>query len=123
MRRSRNECWLLPDGRINAGGSGYSAARARQSDLLQRSLGPSIVLETHFPSAVGQVQADANQLEMSLLNLAVNARDAMPQGGSIVIAAEDMNVSADGHTRLPAGRYVCLSVTDTGEGMDDETLV
>jgi PAS domain S-box-containing protein len=93
------------------------------SDLLQRSLGPSIVLETHFPSAVGQVHADANQLEMSLLNLAVNARDAMPQGGSIVIAAEDMNVSADGHTRLPAGRYVCLSVTDTGEGMDDETLV
>lgn len=93
------------------------------SDLLQRSLGPSIVLETHFPSAVGQVHADANQLEMSLLNLAVNARDAMPQGGSIVIAAEDMSVSADGHTRLPAGRYVCLSVTDTGEGMDDETLV
>jgi PAS domain S-box-containing protein len=93
------------------------------SDLLQRSLGPSVVLETHFPSAVGQVHADANQLEMSLLNLAVNARDAMPQGGSIVIAAEDMNVSADGHTRLPAGRYVCLSVTDTGEGMDDETLV
>lgn len=93
------------------------------SDLLQRSLGPSIVLETHFPSAVGQVHADANELEMSLLNLAVNARDAMPQGGSIVIAAEDMNVSANGHTRLPAGRYVCLSVTDTGEGMDDETLV
>ena len=56
------------------------------TDLLQRSLGPSIGIETRFPLALKSVRADANQLEMALLNLAVNARDAMPDGGQIVIA-------------------------------------
>ena len=92
------------------------------SDLLQRSLGPSVLLETNFPSVLGQVRADANQLEMCLLNLAVNARDAMPQGGSIIIAAQETIVSAGDHLRLAPGRYVCLSLSDTGEGMDEETL-
>jgi len=93
------------------------------TDLLRRSLGPSIDIETRFPLALGLVRADANQLEMALLNLAVNARDAMPDGiGRIVIAANEESVGP-GHTAgLAPGRYICLSLTDTGEGMDDATL-
>jgi len=66
------------------------------------------------------VQADANQLESALLNLTVNARDAMPEGGPIVIAAREEAHRGPGNLR--PGRYVCLSVTDTGEGMDAATL-
>jgi CheY-like chemotaxis protein len=91
------------------------------TELLQRSLGPTIVIDTHFPLTLAPVQADANQLEMALLNLAVNARDAMPQGGEIVISAREKVLSrADGSLR--PGRYICLSLKDTGEGMDEATL-
>ena len=92
------------------------------SDLLQRSLGPSISIETRFPLKLSPIVADANQLEMALLNLAVNARDAMPQGGQIIIAAAEENLSADDAEEMKPGRYVRLSVTDCGEGMDAETL-
>jgi PAS domain S-box-containing protein len=92
------------------------------TDLLQRSLGPSVPIETHFPLKLDLVHADANQLEMALLNLAVNARDAMPGGGSIVIAARKETVKARSAGKLKAGRYICLSVKDTGEGMDRATL-
>jgi PAS domain S-box-containing protein len=92
------------------------------TDLLQSSLGPSMPIETRFPLKLDLVHADANQLEMALLNLAVNARDAMPGGGSIVIAAREEVVRARSAGKLKAGRYVCLSVTDTGEGMDKATL-
>jgi PAS domain S-box-containing protein len=92
------------------------------TDLLQSSIGPSIRIETQFPLPLSPVHADANQLEMALLNLAVNARDAMPDGGSIVIAARDVKVAAGATENLKAGNYVCLSVTDTGEGMDRATL-
>lgn len=91
-------------------------------DLLQRSLGPSVSVETRFPLKIGTVRADANQLEMALLNLAVNARDAMPEGGTITIGAREEKVMAGSTSGLKAGRYVCLSVTDTGEGMDKATL-
>ena len=77
-----------------------------------------IRLETRFPMDLPKVKADANQLELAILNLAVNARDAMPNGGVITIAArEDHDEDS-----LPAKRYVALSVTDTGCGMDEETL-
>lgn len=92
------------------------------TDLLQRSLGPSIRIETRFPLLLAPVEADANQLEMVLLNLMVNSRDAMPDGGEIVISSRQEKV-ADGHdVGLKPGHYVCLSVSDTGEGMDEETL-
>jgi PAS domain S-box-containing protein len=91
-------------------------------DLLQRSLGPSVSVETRFPLKIGTVRGDANQLEMALLNLAVNARDAMPSGGTITIAAREERVLANSASGLKAGRYVCLSVSDTGEGMDKATL-
>jgi PAS domain S-box-containing protein len=89
-------------------------------DLLQRSLGPHIAIETRFPLAVSNVLADPTQLETALLNLAVNARDAMPSGGTLTIAAR--NETTVGDTRLAAGRYVRLALSDTGEGMDEATL-
>ncbi len=91
------------------------------ADLLQRSLGPAVNIETRFPLGLPLARADANQLELALLNLAVNARDAMPAGGSILISArvERLNEAAEG---LPPGRYVCLCVSDSGEGMDQDTL-
>jgi PAS domain S-box-containing protein len=92
------------------------------TDLLKRSLGPSIVIETRFHLGLPRVQADANQLEAALLNLAVNARDAMPEGGFITIAAQEENVAPGHDTNLTPGRYVRLSVSDTGEGMDEATL-
>ena len=92
------------------------------TDLLQRSLGPSISIETRFPLVLKPIRADANQLEMALLNLAVNARDAMPEGGQIILAARDVNVRTEEPGGLKAGAYVCLSVSDTGEGMDEATL-
>src|SRR6185369_4615237 len=66
--------------------------------------------------------ADPNQLELAILNLVVNARDAMPDGGSISIAAREKVVASHVSGGLPPGRYICLSVTDTGEGMDEAML-
>lgn len=92
------------------------------AELLERSIGPSIVIETRFPISLDHVHADANQLEMALLNLVVNARDAMPDGGTIVIAAREQTVGKEHTSGLAPGRYICLSVQDNGEGMDAATL-
>jgi len=90
--------------------------------LLRSSLGPSVVLETRFSPDLEPVLADVNQLELAVLNLVTNARDAMPHGGKIVISAQTDAVLDKTKLCLAPGRYVCLSVTDTGEGMDDVTL-
>lgn len=90
------------------------------TELLQSSLGPSVQIETRFPLKLPYVNADPNQMELAILNLAVNARDAMPAGGAIIIAAKEQSAESVG---LPDGRYVCLSVTDSGEGMDESTLI
>src|SRR3569833_3970500 len=88
------------------------------TDLLQRSLGPTVTIETRFPLALPAVWADANQLEMALLNLAVNARDAMPEGGTIIVSAHE-----EGNDDAAAvGGFVRICVSDTGEGMDEATL-
>lgn len=92
-------------------------------DLLQRTLGPIWPLQIEFADDLPRVLADANQIEMALLNLAVNARDALPDGGDIIISAEPAVVDADYMHGLRAGRYVCLSVIDRGEGMDGDTLL
>ena len=92
------------------------------TDLLERSLGPSIPIETRFPLKLPIVEADPNQLELAVLNLAVNARDAMPQGGTVTIGARPEIITADHQIGLPAGSYLCLWVSDEGEGMDAETL-
>jgi PAS domain S-box-containing protein len=92
------------------------------AELMQRSLGPSISVETRFPLALRPVVADANQLELALLNLATNARDAMQDGGHIVIAAHEENVLPGQSGSLQPGAYICLRVSDTGTGMDETTL-
>jgi PAS domain S-box-containing protein len=91
------------------------------TELLERSLGPSVVIETRFPLGLASVTVDPNQLEMALLNLAVNARDAMPEGGRIIVAAQAKSVLG-GEGKLNPGPYICLSVVDAGEGMDEATL-
>jgi PAS domain S-box-containing protein len=92
------------------------------TDMLERSLGSSVGIETRFPLVSKRVMADANQLEMVLLNLVVNARDAMPDGGQIIISAREEAVSeGDGRTLKP-GAYVSLAVSDNGSGMDSATL-
>ena len=92
------------------------------TDLIRRSLGPSMLIDTHFPLSLSAVTADVNQVEMALLNLVVNARDAMPDGGSITISAREHDVGRGEQVGLKPGRYVSLSVSDTGAGMDAETL-
>jgi signal transduction histidine kinase len=88
------------------------------TDLLQRSIGPTVAIETRFPLALPAVWADANQLEMALLNLAVNARDAMPEGGLIIISAHE---EGNDDTAAVSG-FVRICVRDTGVGMDETTL-
>lgn len=90
-------------------------------DLLQRSVGSRIAVEVHAPEHLPQVSADANQVELALLNLVVNARDAMPNGGTIRIELDEAEQPAQPDPLAP-GRYVVLSVIDQGHGMDPETL-
>jgi PAS domain S-box-containing protein len=90
------------------------------SELLERSLGTQVDLRIDVPAGLPRVRSDENQLELALLNLAVNARDALPDGGGICIGAS-MAVAREGDGLAP-GPYVRLSVTDTGEGMDAQTL-
>ncbi|MCY1745330.1 MULTISPECIES: ATP-binding protein [Ensifer] len=91
------------------------------TDLLNRSVGTGIVIEIRIPDRMDPVLADSNQLELALLNLVVNARDAMPNGGTICISLQVENV-AKPEGELAAGRYGVLSVADEGHGMDDDTL-
>ncbi len=91
---------------------------------MSSSLGPGIRVTKQLPGALPSVEADVNQLELALLNLVVNARDAMPDGGELTIAARVAEIprAAENAEGISAGSYVVLSVTDTGEGMDPQTL-
>jgi PAS domain S-box-containing protein len=89
-------------------------------DLLERSLGPRIALRLELPEGLPPARVDANQLELAVLNLAINARDAMPDGGSIEIRLAEHQASGD--PVLKSGRYLKLSVIDTGKGMTPEIL-
>ncbi|MGO7033261.1 PAS domain-containing sensor histidine kinase (plasmid) [Rhizobium ruizarguesonis] len=90
-------------------------------DMLSRSLGPLTVIETSFPVRLPTILTDPNQLEMAILNLVVNARDAMPSGGRIVLRASEESLPS-GEGPLSPGRYVRVAVIDQGEGMDAKTL-
>ena len=89
-------------------------------DLLERSLGPRIVLRMNIPDDLPLARIDANQLELAILNLAINARDAMPDGGSIDIKVTQLDVSED--VSLAPGSYLKVSVIDTGSGMSPEIV-
>ena len=91
-------------------------------EMLRRSLGPAIEIAMQFEPDLSLIRVDPNQLELAILNLALNARDAMAQGGRLTIAARAHRVEAGNLQGLEPGDYVCLAVTDTGAGMDEVTL-
>jgi CheY-like chemotaxis protein len=98
---------------------------AGMSDLLTRTLGETIHVETVLAGGLWRSHADQSQLENAVLNLAVNARDAMPDGGRLTI--ETANAHLDDryvaeHADVPAGQYVLLAVSDTGSGMTPDVL-
>ncbi|MGH6781120.1 MAG: ATP-binding protein, partial [Sphingomonadaceae bacterium] len=98
---------------------------AGMSDLLSRSLGELVAIDILPCPGLWRVEVDANQLENALLNLAVNARDAMPEGGRLTIETANVRLDrtyAARHAEVAPGRYVVIAVTDTGTGMDRETL-
>jgi PAS domain S-box-containing protein len=103
---------------------GLNAVVADSEKLLQRLVAEDVEIVVKAAPDLGRVRADAGQIDQVLMNLAANARDAMPKGGRLVI--ETANVAWDepaarGRFAAPPGRYVRLTVTDTGAGMDAET--
>ncbi|MFS0738056.1 PAS domain-containing protein [Sphingomonas sp. 1P06PA] len=95
------------------------------ADLLTRALGELVALETVAGAGLWTVDVDPHQLESALVNLCVNARDAMPQGGRLTIETSNAMIDdnyAASHAEIGPGRYVLISVTDTGSGMDADTI-
>ncbi|HKU13668.1 MAG TPA: response regulator [Steroidobacteraceae bacterium] len=98
---------------------------AGMSDLIRRTIGENIAVETVLAGGLWRVEIDAHQLESALLNLAVNARDAMPEGGKLTIETANAHLDegyADKYPELKPGQYVVLCVTDTGTGMTPEVI-
>ncbi len=93
------------------------------SDLLLRTLGEQVAIETVLAGGLWKTNADPSQIENAILNLAVNARDAMPDGGKLTIETANCHLDdayAARHSEVPAGQYVLIAVTDTGTGMPPE---
>jgi len=98
---------------------------AGMSDLLRHSIGGDVRLETVLAGGLWRVHADPNQLENVILNLAINARDAMPNGGRVTIETANCHLDAryvNAHLGIPEGQYVMIAVTDTGTGMPPEVV-
>jgi CheY-like chemotaxis protein len=94
-------------------------------ELLQRSINESIHLDIQLAEQLWVAEADPNQLESALLNLVINARDAMPGGGQLVVKTSNRHLDSgftQAHSNLDPGDYVMLSVTDTGCGMPQSTI-
>ena len=94
-------------------------------DLLRRTMNESIEVEIHSPSSLPTALVDANQLESAIINLAINARDAMPDGGRLTLSCEEMELDAECCARNPGitpGQYIMVGVSDTGVGIDGDTL-
>ncbi len=93
--------------------------------MLQRLIGENITLTTRLSPDLKPVHADFGQMEQIIINLAVNARDAMPNGGSLYVKTENVTIDqawASQHKNAVCGEFVCLSVEDTGSGMDPKTV-
>src|SRR5207237_1650172 len=91
--------------------------------MLRRLIGEDIELSTTFDAGVGSVKADPGQMEQVILNLAVNARDAMPQGGKLTIRTANVFIDEKSRFRdreMESGEYILLAISDTGVGMTDE---
>jgi signal transduction histidine kinase len=98
---------------------------AGMTELLQRSLGENVVLETVLGGGLWSTYIDGPQLESAIVNLAVNARDAMPNGGRLTIETVNSHLDeayAVAHQEVKAGQYLQVAVTDSGEGMSTETI-
>ena len=98
---------------------------AQIASMLRRLLGKNFTLEFTPPEGLGLIEANVGMVEQVLMNLAVNARDAMAGGGTLTIGLSEVSISSDEHLTQPemrAGRFVCLTVSDTGCGMDETTL-
>ncbi len=94
-------------------------------ELLRRSIGEQIKLSTNLAPDLGWVRVDASEIENAVLNLAINARDAMPKGGQLVIETANCTLDDDAigsEKRLPAGDYVRIAVSDSGSGMTSDVL-
>ncbi len=92
-------------------------------ELLRSTIGENITLSAKLSSDLWSILADASEIENTVVNLVINARDAMADGGSITIETKNLRVTEDGTDEafgVPAGDYIRLSVSDTGSGMDDE---
>ena len=97
----------------------------RDASMLRRTLGENIDLITRLDPSLGLVYADPGQISQIILNLAVNARDAMSRGGKLIIASSNASISAEQVSLVPGvpcGEYAQLTITDTGAGMTQETL-
>ena len=92
-------------------------------DLIASSIGPTIELHLNHATELPSAAADPNQLELAILNLCVNARDAMPGGGALTIVSERVTLGPGSEPKVVPGVYVRLSVIDSGIGMDEATLV
>ena len=90
--------------------------------MLRPLIGEDIVLKTELDPALGPIEADPGQLHQVVMNLVVNARDAMPNGGDLTIETANADVEEIGDGSIEPGRYITLTVRDAGEGIDEETL-
>jgi len=99
-----------------------ASLREAMSDLLTHTLGGLVEIEWDIDGSVGKPFVDQAQLELALINLLINARDAMPGGGKVSIAASDVAVAADHSSHLPPGDYVQIEVTDTGSGISSDVI-
>ncbi len=93
--------------------------------MLHRLLGEDIALESKYAAAIPSIEADTGMIEQIIMNLAVNARDAMPKGGQLIITTDIANIDeayVQQHPEARAGQFICLSVSDTGSGMSKPTL-
>jgi two-component system NtrC family sensor kinase len=108
-----------PDSRLDPG-----AALADLSELLSRTLGTTWQVVTHLPPSLPKVRGDRPGFEAAVVNLAANARDAMPDGGVVTITAREAVLEeSEDPGALPPGRYLVTEVADTGIGIDEATLV